>query len=171
MRPLSEQIPSSCKRQLNSLKRTTRRIQSACSLLLEPQSLSPARGTPLVDIDYDELRETVKSAWRKRDPLEQLRIIAFVVPKDERMPSDYFALPHGNYKEAMKDVCFDTNQCVFYELESGYSSGSSDSESSTGFGSALPSSSTVFNEFVVTSSPTKASNTSCPVHLNSIVFV
>ncbi|KAJ2491380.1 hypothetical protein IWW37_002369 [Coemansia sp. RSA 2050] len=150
---------------------TKRRIQSVCSSPLESQLLGPAQSTPQVDIDYDELREAVKSTWRKRDPLEQLRIIAFVVPKHERTPSNYFALSHSNYKEAMENVCFDTNQCVFYELESGFSPGTFDGKSSSSFNSTLSSSSTMFNEFIVTSSPTKTSNTSCPVHLNSIVFV
>ncbi|KAJ2459704.1 hypothetical protein GGF42_001302 [Coemansia sp. RSA 2424] len=46
----------------------------------------------------------------------------------------------------MGNVCFDTNQCVFYELESGYSSGQSDSEDSYSFASEAPSLSAVFNE-------------------------
>ncbi|KAJ2756957.1 hypothetical protein GGI19_000407 [Coemansia pectinata] len=137
----------------------------------EQVSSSSVQNTPLVTIDYDELRETVKSAWRKRDPLEQLRIIAFVVPKNTSTPSDYVALPHSNYKELMGDVCFDTNQCVFYELESGYSSGQSDSEDTYSVSSSPSSSSAMFNEFIVTSSPTKANSMSCPVRLNSIVFV
>ncbi|KAJ2639987.1 hypothetical protein GGF44_002617, partial [Coemansia sp. RSA 1694] len=103
---------------------------------------------PPAEIDYDELRETVKSAWRKRDPLEQPRIIAFVVPKGESTPSDYAALTHSNYKELMGNVCFDTNQCVFYELESGYSSGQSGSEDSYSSASEAPSLSAVFNEFI-----------------------
>ncbi|KAJ2337423.1 hypothetical protein GGI00_000249 [Coemansia sp. RSA 2681] len=39
----------------------------------------------------------------------------------------------------MGNVCFDTNQCVFYELESGYSSGQSDSEDAYSSASEAPS--------------------------------
>ncbi|KAJ1894868.1 hypothetical protein GGI08_008613, partial [Coemansia sp. S2] len=148
MRPVSEQVSSRCERQLNSLRRTQRRIRSVCRSHQESQLPSSLPNTPLVTIDYDEMRETVKSAWRKRDPLEQLRIIAFVVPKDKSTPSDFVAVPHSNYKELMGDVCFDTNQCVFYELESGYSSGQSDSEDSCSVGSSPSSSSAMFNEFI-----------------------
>ncbi|KAJ2840761.1 hypothetical protein FBU31_000156, partial [Coemansia sp. 'formosensis'] len=148
MRPLSEQIPLKCERQLNSLRRTKRRIRSACRSYQEALAPNTLQNTSLATIDYDELRETVKSTWRKRDPLEQLRIIGFVVPKSVGTHSDYFVLSHSNYKELMSDVCFDTNQCVFYELESGYSSGQSDSEDTSSVGNSSSSSNAVFNEFI-----------------------
>ncbi|KAJ2744050.1 hypothetical protein GGI20_003271 [Coemansia sp. BCRC 34301] len=172
MRPLSEQVSSRCESQLRCLNHTTRRIRSVCRSYQEPHLLG--NGFADASIDYDELRETVKSAWRKRDPLEQLRIIMFVVPKGETLPSDYASLAHNNYKELMRDVCFDTNHCVFYELEFGYSSSQSDSDDSCSLSSDSAgdlSPNAVFNEFIVTSSPTKPNNISCPVRLNSIVFV
>ncbi|KAJ2000505.1 hypothetical protein GGI04_004125 [Coemansia thaxteri] len=129
-------------------------------------------------INYNELREIVKSTWRKRDPLEPLRIIAFVVPKGEELPSDYAVLAHSNYKDIMDGLCFEANQCVFYELESGYSSGGgSDCEDACSIASSTSgccserSTGAMFNEFIVTSSPTLPTLKSCPVRLNSIVFI
>ncbi|KAJ2901047.1 hypothetical protein IWW38_000012 [Coemansia aciculifera] len=171
MRPLSEQVSSKVQSQLASLGRFKGLTRSVCRSYHEAKQVSSAPA----DIDYEELRETVKSAWRKRDPLEQLRIIAFVVPKDSATPSDYAALSHSNYKELMSSVCFETNQCVFYELESGYSSGQSsdceDASSSSSLNGELSPNSAVFNEFIVTSSPTRSCSIECPVRLNSLVFV
>lgn len=120
----------------------------------------PTASTPtshIATINYEELRSIVRSIWKKKLPQEQTQgIYAFLIPKGEEVPVDYAELTDGNYKALMQDVCFDKYQCVFYELESRYSLKNS--------GNAI------FNEYLVTSSPSSFYNNTCPVMLHSVIF-
>ncbi|KAJ1802300.1 hypothetical protein LPJ56_007235, partial [Coemansia sp. RSA 2599] len=87
-------------------------------------------------IEYEELRESVKSLWRKQSPAEPpLRIVAFVIPRGDLTPTDYYILPHSDYQSVINDISLDESRMVFYELEYSHTPG----------GSA----STVFNEYIV----------------------
>ncbi|KAJ2859222.1 hypothetical protein FB639_005813, partial [Coemansia asiatica] len=87
-------------------------------------------------VEYEELRESVKSLWRKQSPLEPpLKIIAFVIPRGDLAPTDYFILPHSNYQSILNNISLDESRLVFYELEYSHMPGGSLSS--------------VFNEYVV----------------------
>ncbi|KAJ2597241.1 hypothetical protein H4R99_004589 [Coemansia sp. RSA 1722] len=124
-------------------------------------------------IEYDELRESVKSLWRKQSPSEPpLKIVAFVIPRGDLAPSDYFILSHNNYQPILDNLCLYESRVVFYELEYSHTPGGTLSS--------------VFNEYVVMPkdisegmiaprgscrSSISETEVDCIIKLNSIVFV
>ncbi|PIA12793.1 hypothetical protein COEREDRAFT_90043 [Coemansia reversa NRRL 1564] len=116
-------------------------------------------------IDYQDLRETVKSVWRKKHSSEVIKIIAFVIPKGEQTPADYVVLPNGNYHTLLEILHPNEGQCVFYELEDTYNSTNKNSVLSS-----YSTDTTLFNEFIVVPFPSDNFD-QCPIKLNSIVFV
>ncbi|KAJ1945696.1 hypothetical protein GGF37_001563 [Kickxella alabastrina] len=96
-------------------------------------------------IDYDELRETVRSVWRKRTPADQHKLIAFVIPRGEVTASDYYILSHGDYQNLLIQLNLKDSNCVFYELEDGYFQ--SLNNSSTASNSPVDRRTVVFNEY------------------------
>ncbi|KAJ2723247.1 hypothetical protein GGI07_002749 [Coemansia sp. Benny D115] len=133
-------------------------------------------------IDYHELRETVRSMWRKRLPTEHHKIIAFVIPRGEITAIDFVSLSHGNYQELLRTLDLNNNHCVFYELEDGYISSVNKDSMCSDISTTLSSDSkpVVFNEYVImhpeytaTSSCRNSiceSDGECPIKLNSILF-
>ncbi|KAJ2704685.1 hypothetical protein FB645_003049 [Coemansia sp. IMI 203386] len=124
-------------------------------------------------IEYDELRESVKSLWRKQSPSDPpLKIVAFVIPRGDLAPSDYFILSHNNYQPILDNLCLYESRVVFYELEYSHTPGGTLSS--------------VFNEYVVMPkdisegmvaprgscrSSISKTEADCKIKLNSIVFV
>ncbi|KAJ1788515.1 hypothetical protein LPJ59_005526, partial [Coemansia sp. RSA 2399] len=98
-------------------------------------------------VDYEELRETVKSIWRKRHPTEQLKIIGFILPKDDIGHTDYYVLPDSNYRALLDSALPSDCTVVFYELEGGYCAPPNTPVCPT-FEESKPVSA-VFNEYIV----------------------
>ncbi|KAJ1779223.1 hypothetical protein LPJ54_001098 [Coemansia sp. RSA 1824] len=110
-------------------------------------------------VDLHELRESVKSIWRKRLHTDQIKTIIFAIPNGQETPTDYQVLSDGNHINVIKSLSPAHSQCVFYELESGYQkNGTSASDI------------TMFNEFIIDIPEKSNAFDQCPITLNSVVF-
>ncbi|KAJ2689301.1 hypothetical protein H4R19_006504, partial [Coemansia spiralis] len=113
-------------------------------------------------IDLEDLRDIVRSLWRKRQAGERIKIVAFAIPNGEQAPSDYRVLASGSYHQLIDSFATRNTQCVFYELEDA-------SAPPTPIDGHHPQAA-VFNEYIVVDSHCDSFD-QCPIRLNSLLNV
>ncbi|KAI9499848.1 hypothetical protein GGI25_003877 [Coemansia spiralis] len=172
---LSNPIKYSHLRRLSNIKKQILRESSSFDQKLVETYPEPT--STMYIVDYDELRETVKSIWRKRQPDDKIKIVAFVVPKGNEAAIDFAILHNSNYQQVLDTISLAENTFVFYELEDGYSAPPSsptvqiaNNNLDIGTCNDMYENNAVFNEFIVSAFPEDPEST-CAVKLNSLLFV